>query len=78
MTREQQRLTNYLGHIREAIERIFRYVEDIDEVMFLQNELAQDAVIRNVEIIGEASRNIGQRHPEFALGHPELPLAFAY
>lgn len=46
--------------------------------MFLQNELAQDAVIRNVEIIGEASRNIEQRHPEFAGAHPELPLAYAY
>jgi uncharacterized protein with HEPN domain len=78
MTREQQRLIDYLGHIREAIERIHRYVEDIDEVAFLQNELAQDAVIRNVEIIGEASHNIEERHPEFSAGHPELPLAFAY
>lgn len=66
MTRDQQRLTDYLGHIREAIERIDRYVEDIDEVVFLQNEMAQDAVIRNFEIIGEASHNIEQHHPEFA------------
>ncbi len=56
-----QRLTDYLGHIREAIERIGRYVEDIDEVMFLQNEMAQDALIRNFEIIGEASHNIEQQ-----------------
>jgi len=47
-------------------------------VAFLQNELAQDAVIRNVGIIGEASHNIEECHPEFAAGHPELPLAFAY
>jgi len=47
-------------------------------VVFLQNEMAQDAVIRNVEIIGEASHNIEQHHPEFAVEHPELPLAFAY
>ncbi len=78
MTSDQQRLTDYLGHIREAIERIDRYVEDIDEVMFLKNEMAQDAVIRNFEIIGEASHNIEQHHPEFAVEHPELPLAFAY
>jgi uncharacterized protein with HEPN domain len=78
VTRDQQRLTDYLGHIREAIERIDRYVEDIDEVVFLQNEMAQDAVIRNFEIIGEASHNIEQQHPEFAAEHPELPLAFAY
>lgn len=78
MTREQQRLADYLEHIREAIERIDRYVEDVDEVAFLQNELVQDAVIRNLEIIGEASHNIEQHCPEFAAGHPELPLAFAY
>jgi len=78
MTRDQQRLTDYLGHIREAIERIYRYVEEIDEVAFVQNEMAQDAVIRNFEIIGEASHNIEQQHPEFAAAHPELPLAFAY
>ena len=40
--------------------------------------MAQDAVIRNLEIIGEASRNIEQRYPEFAGAHPELPLASAY
>lgn len=71
-------MTDYLDHIREAIERVDRYVEDIDEAVFLQNEMAQDAVIRNFEIIGEASHNIEQHYPEFAVGHPELPLAFAY
>lgn len=40
--------------------------------------MAQDAVIRNFEIIGEASHNIEMVFPEFAVRHPELPLAFAY
>jgi uncharacterized protein with HEPN domain len=78
MTRDQQRLTDYLGHIQEAIERIERYIEDIDEISFLQNEMAQDAVLRNLEIIGEASHNIEQHYLEFASKHPNLPLAFAY
>ena len=78
MTRDQQRLTDYLGHIQEAIERIHRYVENIGEVAFLRNEMAQDAVIRNFEIIGEASHNIEDHYPCFATDHPELPLAFAY
>lgn len=38
----------------------------------------QDAVIRNIEIIGEASNNIQKHFTEFAELHPELPLAFAY
>jgi uncharacterized protein with HEPN domain len=32
------RIPDYLGHIVEAIERIHRYVEDLDEVAFLQDE----------------------------------------
>lgn len=77
MSRYPQRLPDYLGHILEAIERIQHYVEDMDEVGFLDNKLVQDAVIRNLEVIGEASRNIERVHPEFAAAHPELPLALA-
>ncbi|AJE23941.1 MULTISPECIES: DUF86 domain-containing protein [Azotobacter] len=73
-----QRLADYLAHILEAIERIDRYTEDMSEVAFLESEMAQDAVIRNFEIIGEASHNIETHYPEFAAAHPELPLAAAY
>ena len=42
MTRgEGVRLTAYLGHIREAIERCYRYVEDYDESAFLKDEKTQ-------------------------------------
>ena len=78
MTRDQQRLVDYLAHITEAIERIERYTEDMDEVTFLSNQLVQDAVIRNFEVIGEASNNIEKHYPDFAASHPELPLSFAY
>lgn len=78
MSRDLQRLPDYLAHILEAIERIDRYTEDMDELAFLDNQMAQDAVVRNFEIIGEASNNIEKHYPEFAAAHPELPLAFAY
>jgi uncharacterized protein with HEPN domain len=78
MSRDQQRLADYLTHILEAIERIDRYTGDMDEAAFLDNDLVQDAVIRNLEIVGEASNNIGKHYPEFVVAHPELPLAFAY
>ncbi len=35
-------------------------------------------MIRNFEIIGEASKNIERVAPEFVAEHPELPLVFAY
>lgn len=78
MSRDPQRLADYLAHIVQAIERIERYTDDLDEVAFLESELVQDAVIRNFEVIGEASRNIERHHPDFAAAHPELPLAVAY
>ncbi|ATE60079.1 HepT-like ribonuclease domain-containing protein [Thauera sinica] len=78
MSRDKQRLVDYLSHIVEAIGRIDRYTADLNEIAFLQNEMVQDAVIRNFEIIGEASHNIETHYPEFATAHPELPLAFAY
>lgn len=78
MSKDRQRLIDYLGHILQAIERIERYTDELDEVGFIQNEMVQDAVIRNLEIIGEASRNIERHFPDFAAAHPELPFAFAY
>jgi len=78
MSRDKQRLAVYLKHILEAIHRIQRYLEDIDEAVFFSDELRQDAVIRNMEIIGEASRNIGKHYPEFVAEHPEVPFSMAY
>jgi uncharacterized protein with HEPN domain len=78
MSRDQQRLVDYLTHILEAIERIDRYTSEMDEVAFLDNGLVQDAVVRNLEIVGEASNNVAKHYPDFAAAHPELPLAFAY
>lgn len=78
MSKDRQRLIDYLAHILDAIERIDRYTENMDEVAFLQNDLVQDAVIRNLEILGEASNNVQKHYPDFAARHPELPLAFAY
>ena len=72
------RVPDYLGHILKAIERIVRYTEDMDEVAFLDNELVQDAVIRNIEIIGEASNNIQRVDAEFAARHEDIPWLVMY
>jgi len=78
MSRDQQRLKAYLEHIIEAIGRIEQYIEDIDELEFIGNELIQDAVIRNLEVIGEASRNIEKHYPDYAKKHSEVPFSLAY
>lgn len=74
----RHRLAVYLAHIVEAIERIGVYTEGMSEAAFLSNRLVQDAVARNMEIVGEASHNIETHFPEFAATHPELPLSSAY
>lgn len=78
MSSGPERLADYLGHILEAITRIQAYTASMDGQQFLDDRLVQDAVIRNLEIIGEASRKIETRFPKFAAAHPELPLAPAY
>lgn len=75
--KDAPRVGDYLEHIREAIERIFRYVEDLDEIAFARNELVQDAVIRNFEVIGEASRNIERADPAFVARRPDMEFANA-
>lgn len=67
------RVRDYLEHIEFAIEKIRRYAAGLERASFLDNEEKQDAVIRNIEIVGEAAQSIRRRYPEFAARHPEIP-----
>jgi len=76
--RDEVALRDYLGHILESIQRIQRYLSGVDREAFLASEEKQDAVIRNLEVIGEASGNIRRHFPDFARQYPEYPLGAAY
>lgn len=78
MTGKEQRLPDYLGHIVEAIDRIERYLGDMDQAAFVANTLVTDAVIRNIEVIGEASNKVRKHHREFADAHPQVPWRETY
>jgi uncharacterized protein with HEPN domain len=78
MTEPLLRSQDCLAHIAEAIERIGHYTEDVDELGFSNSELIQDAVIRNIEIIGEAANNIRKHEPDFARQHDEVPWEVLY
>ncbi len=58
----------YLLDILERCERITRYVEGLDEERWSSDERTQDAVLRNLEVIGEAVKrlpgDLRQRTPE--------------
>ena len=59
-----------LLHIRDAIGTIRSYVTD--EASFLASPLVQDAVIRNLEIIGEATKAID---PQLRSRRSDIPWA---
>jgi uncharacterized protein with HEPN domain len=68
-----ERIEDYLEHISEAIETATEYLRPFDTFdAFKQHRLAQDAVIRNVEIIGEATSKIQQQAPEFGSVSPPV------
>ena len=58
-----------LQHILEAIERIESYTKPGAE-SFFTNSMMQDAVIRNIQIIGEAARTLSDG---FKQAHPDIP-----
>jgi uncharacterized protein with HEPN domain len=45
---------------------------------FFHDEKTQDAVIRNIEIIGEAAKNVERADPVFVADHPEIPWLVIY
>jgi uncharacterized protein with HEPN domain len=51
----------YLDDILEAIHQIRTYLEDQDEETFKKDRKTQDAVIRNLEIIGEAAGKLPEQ-----------------
>lgn len=49
---------DYLSDIQEAIIKVQQYVEGYDFKRFLEDSKTQDAVVRNLEVIGEASKKV--------------------
>lgn len=49
-----------MKHILDAVVRTRSYVEDLDHEGFLKNHLVQAAVMRELEVIGEASKHISE------------------
>ena len=50
----------FIEHILLCIDKIQEYTKNLTTQEFNNNELIQDAVIRNIEIIGEATKKISK------------------
>jgi len=59
----------YLKDVLKAIEKIERYTENLSFNDFSKNDIVQDAVVRNLEIIGEAVKKIPE---EIRNKHPQI------
>ena len=60
----------FIEHILECISLIEKYIENKTEEDFLSSTQLQDSVIRRIEIIGEAVKNIPSEMKE---KYPEIP-----
>ena len=60
----------FIDHILECIDLIERYTKNKTKTNFINSVQLQDSVIRRIEIIGEAVKNIPD---DLKLNYPEVP-----
>ncbi|MBQ3691260.1 MAG: DUF86 domain-containing protein [Bacteroidales bacterium] len=68
--REPVRDKERLEHIIQAVERIKRYTKGISYESFIADDMIYYAVVKNIEIIGEAANMLTS---DFQAAHPETP-----
>ena len=68
----ERQLRDYLLDMVESASRIISYTESLSEAEFHNDQKTQDAVIRNLEILGEAAKYIPD---DFRSQHPNIPWA---
>lgn len=61
----------YLKDMLDAAEQILEYCKGFDYVKFANTKLVQDAVVRNLEILGEAAKKLSSDLRE---KNPKLPI----
>lgn len=70
MPKSKRDIQLYLDDIDSAIRKILKYVRGLTFEDFVRDELTADAVVRNLEIIGEAANNLPKKFRE---KHKEIP-----
>ena len=60
----------YIDHVLNALKKITLYIQGKNETSFMDDSIVQDAVIRQFEIIGEATKRISK---DFKKDHNEIP-----
>lgn len=78
MSRHRFRAHDYIEHMLEATLKIQTYVSGKTREHFLTDPFLQDAVVRNLEILGEASNQLRSVLPDAAERFPKIPFRTMY
>jgi uncharacterized protein with HEPN domain len=68
----ENRLSDYLDHMEQAVTDACSFVEGLSKEEFLADKRTQQAVIMSLIIIGEAATKVMDRYPEFVNEHPDV------
>ena len=78
MSRHALRAPDYMQHMLDAANRVALYIQGKRYDEFVADRLVQDAVLHNLPILGEASRNFLKVLPNAPDYFPAVPFADIY
>jgi uncharacterized protein with HEPN domain len=78
MNRKGLRAADYAEHMLEFIARIEDYLKGKDLEDFRDDPKTRDAVLRNMEILGEAANNLRTVFPDAEILFPKIPFTQIY
>ena len=64
----------YIEDVLEACERILSYTDGVEFARLEEDQMLVDAIVRNIEVIGEAANRLGD---DFKTSHPNFPIRSA-
>lgn len=73
MSERGYEIEELLDRMREAVANALRFAASTTRSDFVDDTLRQYAIVRALEIVGEAARNISRDHSQFAVRYPQIP-----
>lgn len=70
---KDNRLEDYLAHMREAARDAVGFVQGMTRQDFQQDKRTQQAVVMSLVILGEAATQLMDRHGAFCEARPQIP-----